>query len=173
MLLWSHSVTDVTLCQKCCAVSLRSQILNDITLCQWCHTLRAKSNSATVATLFYWCDTTDVIFCKIFQTNVANVIKLVYVQFCEKWRTLVWKNIKKEEKDQQSTIDPKYEHIPTIWWCVCTILQQMVNPSAKMSNEEKGPPSLIVQPCTLPQLLLDFAMCTDVQGGGHIYYPTQ
>ena len=55
----------------------------------------------------------------------------VYVQFCDKWQTLVWQNIINEEKDQPSPIGHTYEHRHIIWSCLCTILQQMADYSAK------------------------------------------
>ena len=54
----------------------------------------------------------------------------VYVQFYNKWQTLVQK-FSNEEKYQLGPSSPIYGHMCTIWLCLCTILQQMEDSSAK------------------------------------------
>ena len=53
----------------------------------------------------------------------------VYVQFCNKWKTLVQKK-SNEKKGQPSLISPTCGHMCTIMSCLCTILRQMAYSSA-------------------------------------------
>ena len=55
----------------------------------------------------------------------------VYIPYCNKWQTLVQK-MSNEEKGHPNPIGPIYEHMHTIWSCLCTILQQMADSSAKI-----------------------------------------
>ena len=53
----------------------------------------------------------------------------VYVQFCNKWQTIVQKMLN-EEIGLPSPISQIYGHMYPIWSCLCTILRQMTASSA-------------------------------------------